>query len=316
MKILNNFNLFDSNNNDLDNNINKSSVVTIGNFDGIHMGHQKLVTTTRQLAFDNNFNSIVISFTPHPLQVLKNKDFLYILSNKEKCLEIEKQAIDFFINYNFTKDFSNTTPEQFINILHKNLNCKILIVGEDYCFGKNRAGNVKLLERLCQERNIKFIKISNIIIDGKRISSTYIREALLENNIKKANLLLNKEYYIIGTVCEGNKLGRTIGFPTANIIPSSQKLLPKDGVYVTQTILNNKKFNSVTNIGKNPTIDNTTRTVETYIFNFKENIYNKEIKVIFLEWIRDVKKFNNLEELKNQISQDRNIAKQFFYKNY
>lgn len=304
MQILNDFNLLSNN--------KKFSVVTIGNFDGLHMGHKKLITTTRQLALENDFNSVVISFTPHPVQALKNKEFYYIFSQEEKYLELEREALDFFINYNFTKDFANTSPFDFIDILSENLNCKILIVGEDYCFGKDRAGNVELLEKLCIDKNIKFIKISNIIIDGKRISSSSIREALLNNNIKKANILLNKPYYVFGEVCEGNKLGRTIGFPTANLIPSKQKLLPKDGVYVTQTIIDGKTFNSVTNIGKNPTIDNTIRTVETFIFDFNQNIYNKQIKVLFLDWIRDVTKFKNIDELKLQITKDRNTAKQFF----
>lgn len=301
-------------------NNNKYSVVTIGNFDGIHTGHKKLITTTRKLAIKNNFNSIVITFAPHPIQALYGKQFSYILSKQEKSLEVQNQNIDFFINYNFTKDFANTTPIEFINILKQNLNCKILVVGEDYCFGKNRAGNTELLEKICADKDIKFIKISNIIINNKKISSSSIRECLIQGDIKQANILLNKPYYITGTVCEGNKLGRTIGFPTANIIPDSTKLLPKEGVYITQTLLNNQVLNSVTNIGRNPSIKNknintNNLTVETFIFNFSQNIYDMQIKILFLDWIRGVNKFDSLDDLKNQITKDRNLANQFFINN-
>ncbi len=305
MQILNDFIL----------NNNKSSVITIGNFDGLHRGHKKLVSTTKDLALKNNFNSIVITFKEHPIQVLQNKEFSYILSQDEKFKEFESQDVDFFINYNFNKEFANTSPHDFINILKENLSCKILVVGEDYCFGKNRSGNVELLEKICLEKNIEFIKISNIIVNDKKISSSYIRDLLLDGDIKNANLLLDKPYYITGDVCEGNKLGRTIGFPTANIIPNPQKLLPKEGVYITQTVINDEVFESITNIGRNPSINTegvNNLTIETFIFNFNQDIYNAKIKVLFIDWIRGVTKFGSLDELKNQISKDQSLALEFF----
>ena len=274
MNILDNFNIFEQGD-------KKETVVTIGNFDGIHIGHKKLITITKKYALDENLKSVVITFSPHPLEIVKNKSpFFYIFSEEE-------------------------------NILIEKLNCKILVVGEDYCFGKNRTGNVNVLKKICEEKGIKVIKISNIVIDGERVSSSIIRECLNNRNIKKANLLLNKPYYIFGKVVEGNKLGRTIGFPTANIIPTQNKLLPPDGVYITKTKYNNRIYDSITNIGKNPTVNNIDRTIETYIFDFNQNLYNQNIKVCFYDWIRGVKKFNGIGELKGQIAKDINIAINF-----
>lgn len=306
MKIIDNFNIFDEKE-------NQKTVVTIGNFDGIHIGHKKLITTTRKCALEKNLKSIVITFSPHPLEIVKNNmPFYYIFSKEEKNIEMEKENIDFFIKYPFTKDFSNISPEKFVDILIEKLNCKILVVGEDYCFGKDRSGNVNILKQLGEQKGIQVIKISNIVIDGERVSSSIIRECINNRNIKKANLLLNKPYYIFGQVVEGNKLGRTIGFPTANIIPPKNKLLPPDGVYITKTKYNNKLYDSITNIGTNPTVNNTHRTIETYIFDFNQNLYNQNIEVYFYDWIRSVKKFNGINELKEQIAKDINIASSFF----
>ena len=306
MKIIDNFNIFDEKE-------NQKTVVTIGNFDGIHIGHKKLITTTRKCALEKNLKSIVITFSPHPLEIVKNNmPFYYIFSEEEKNIEMEKENIDFFIKYPFTKDFSNISPEKFVDILIEKLNCKILVVGEDYCFGKDRSGNVDILKQLGEQKGIQVVKISNIVIDGERVSSSIIRECINNRNIKKANLLLNKPYYIFGQVVEGNKLGRTIGFPTANIIPPKNKLLPPDGVYITKTKYNNKLYDSITNIGTNPTVNNTHRTIETYIFDFNQNLYNQNIEVYFYDWIRSVKKFNGINELKEQIAKDINIASSFF----
>ncbi|WP_317367097.1 bifunctional riboflavin kinase/FAD synthetase [uncultured Tyzzerella sp.] len=304
MNIIDNFNIFDNN--------KFGTVVTIGNFDGVHIGHKKLINITKKYALKEDLKSVVITFSPHPLEIIKKASpFFYIFSEEEKNMEMEKENIDYFIKYPFTKEFSKIEPQDFVDILIEKLNCKILVVGEDYCFGKNRAGNVDILKKIGNEKGIKVIKISNIIIDGERASSSIIRECLINRNIKKANLLLNKPYYIFGKVVEGNRLGRTIGFPTANIIPSPNKLLPPDGVYVTKTKYNNRIYDSITNIGKNPTVNNAYRTVETYIFDFNENIYNQNIEVDFYDWIRSVKKFSGIGELKEQIAKDINVASSF-----
>ena len=302
MKILKNFEIEEE----------KNSVVTIGNFDGLHLGHKELISTTKKIALEKGFTSIVFSFNPHPLEILKNEQFLYILTQEEKRRELSKEGINIFLNCPFNSNFANLSPEEFIDILYEKLKCRVLIVGEDYCFGKNRAGNIDMLKKIGNKKGIEVIKIANILLNGERVSSTKIRESLKNKDIKKANLLLNRCYSILGIVSEGNKLGRTIGFPTVNIIPEKNKLLPPDGVYITKTIYNGKVYESLTNIGKNPTINNSIRTVETYIFDFNQNIYGKQIEVLFLEWVRDVKKFASLDELKEQIAKDTNVTLEFF----
>ncbi len=303
MKILDNFDLKEE----------KGSVITIGNFDGIHLGHKKLINISKKMALKNDLNCIVFSFNPHPLKVLKDmENFSYILSQEEKIRELLKEDIDIFLNYPFDLAFAKISPEDFINILCHKLKCKILVIGEDYRFGKNRAGNIDILLSIAKQKNIKIFKISNILIDGQRVSSTIIKEALLNKNIKKANLLLNRPYSILGTVVKGNQLARIIGFPTANLLPPKEKLLPADAVYITKTKVNNKIYNSITNIAKNPTVNNTNRTIETYIFDFKENIYDKEIEVMFLSLVRNVKKFDSLNDLKSQLYKDIAFANKFF----
>lgn len=299
--------------NDYDFKPKKPTVITIGNFDGLHLGHQKLINLAKELAIKKNFTSIVFSFSPHPLAFFdKNNSFKTILSSNERVLEMQKLGIDIFIQYPFDLKFSNISYTDFINIIFKDLNCKLLIVGEDYCFGKNRIGNYDILKKAGQENNVEILKIDNVLFDGKRVSSSLIREYLTERNIKQVNALLNKPYYIIDKVMLGRQLGRTIGFPTANIIPKEDKLLPSDGVYITKTEYNNKVYNSITNIGKKPTFDGQNRTVETFIFDFDKNIYNETIKVMFFDWIRNEKKFDGLEELKLQITKDITKAKSFF----
>ncbi|MDE6182568.1 MAG: riboflavin biosynthesis protein RibF [Eubacteriales bacterium] len=306
MKILEDFNLQEE----------KDSAITIGNFDGLHLGHKKLIKATKKIALEKGLNSIVFSFNPHPLQVLrKNEEFLYILSQKEKKRELLKEDIDIFLNYPFDSYFAQISPEGFIDILCDKLKCKALIVGEDYCFGANRVGNVNTLISIGKQKGIDVIKIPNIIVDGERVSSSAIRKCLLNKKIKKANLLLNRPYSIIGTVVEGNKLGRTIGFPTANILPQKDKFLLPDAVYITKTKYEDKIYDSITNIGKNPTINNSERIIETYIFNFKKDIYGKEIEILFYDSIRDVKKFSGINELKEQISKDIAVAIKFFNNN-
>lgn len=308
MKVVDSFDIFLEND-------NQNTVITIGNFDGVHIGHKKLIQTAKMYAIKENMLSVVLTFRPHPLEVVNNVSFSYIFSEEEKDMEMERENIDFFIKYPFTKEFSNINHEDFINLLIKKLNCKIIVVGEDYSFGKNRLGNIKILEKICKEKNIKLVEIKNIIKYGNRVSSSMIRRLLIAKNIKKANEILDKPYYIYGKVVEGNKIGRTIGFPTANIIPVKNKILLPDGVYITKTLIEKNIHDSITNIGVNPTFNNKIRTIETYIFGIDQNLYNKNIKVMFLEWIRGVKKFQGIDELKEQIRKDKKIADNFFEKN-
>ncbi len=291
-------------------NINQlnNTVVTIGNFDGFHIGHAKLINVVNYYRNKYNLKSVVLSFFPHTRKVLFNEDIKYIFSKEEKIYLFEQIGIDIFIEYPFSLEFSKLSPEEFIkNILVDKLNCKVLVVGEEFSFGKNKSGNTKKLKNICNDYNIEVIIVENEIYNNNKISSTNIRKLISDGNFKEVKDLLFKDYFIKGVVRSGNKIGRTIGFPTANLSVSQNKILPINGVYITETyIINEKKlYKSITSVGNNPTIDdNNNINIETFIFNFNRNIYNEEIVVYFYDFLRREEKFNSLEDLKSQIDFD------------
>lgn len=299
-------------------NLKNQSVVTIGNFDGIHIGHQKLIETVKSYSNKENLTSVIFSFFPHPVSFFsKNEKFYTIFSEEEKILEIQKFDIDLLVQCPFNQEFANLEPEEFAKILFKNLNCKVLIVGEDYYFGKNKKGNYNLLKKIGEEYNAKVIKIEHIKLKNQteKVSSSKIKEYILQKDISTVNTYLNKSYYVYGEVIDGNKLGKTIGFPTANMLPPENKILLPDGVYITQVEYNSNIYNSITNIGTNPTVFGDKRTIETFIFDFNKDIYNEKIKVMFYKNIRNQKKFSGIDELKIQINKDVQFAKDFFKNN-
>jgi len=289
---------------------NNFTAVTLGNFDGIHRGHQELIKSIKLFAKNENLTSVVFSFFPHPLSVIgKDNIFYTIFDYNEKKFIMENIAnVDVLIQYPFTIEFASLKAEQFIDILFNCVKCKVLVVGEDYCFGKNRSGNYDTLKYYGDLNGVNVIKIPAIKYDGERVSSSRIRKCLNEGNIEQCNNLLNHPYFIMGEVVDGKKIGRVIGFPTVNIIPPKYKLLPPDGVYITKVLYNGKLFNGITNIGKNPTVGGIERTVETFLFDFEREIYGENIIVYFFDNIRKEIKFNSVEELKNQISVDRQKA--------
>lgn len=293
--------------------IKNYTAITLGNFDGIHLGHQKLINTVKQYSKTNNLTSVVFSFYPHPCPVInQNSNFYTIFSPYEKKYLLEKIGIDILIQYPFTKEFANMEAEVFAHLLFEKLKCKVLVIGEEYKFGKNRTGTYEMLKFFGNKFEAEIIKVPSVNNENFKVSSTTIRKYIAERNIIDANELLDKPYFIIGEVISGNKLGRTIGFPTVNIIASKDKLLPPDGVYLTKTSFRGKIFKSITNIGKNPTVEGKTRTIETYIFDFNEDIYGVEICICFYDCIREEYKFKNVNELKKQIEADKKKAIQMF----
>ena len=291
-----------------DNNINSTncSAVTLGNFDGVHLGHQKLINTIKGYAESDNLTSVVFSFFPHPLALFNgDKVFYTIFTPEEKKIIMQNLGVDVLIQYPFTMKFANLEPEDFANTLFDKLKCKVLVVGENYMFGRERKGNYELLKYLGEKRNINVIKIASVNDSNERVSSTRIRKCLLKGNICEANKLLNKQYFVSGNVCKGQSIGHKIGFPTDNIEVYENKLLPIDGVYMTKTFYNGIYYNSITNIGKNPTVNGVKRTVETHIFDFNGEIYNQKLFVYFYEFIRPEIHFNSVDELKRQITEDK-----------
>lgn len=290
------------------------TAVTIGNFDGLHQGHRALIKLTKQFAREENLKCVVFTFSPHPMFVFKKKsNFALIMAPSEKKYTMEQMGIDVYIEYPFTEEFANMEPEEFANkLIFEKLNCKVLVVGENYKFGKKQSGDYELLKRLGEQRGIKVIYVPSVLYEGERVSSSNIRKYLTDKNLETANRLLKVPYFILGEVAQGKKLGRTIGFPTINIAAHSLKLFPPNGVYATITYYDGQFYYGVTNIGCNPTVNGTFKVVETFLFDFHQAVYGETIKTYFFKWLRSEQKFPSVEDLRNQMTVDTNSAKKYF----
>ena len=288
------------------------NIATIGSFDGIHIGHKKILQTLTKTAKKNNGKSILITFWPHPRYVLKkNNDFKLLTSLDEKIKLFEKNKIDILYIVDFSLKFSKVSANKFIeNILLEKLKINCLLIGYNNNFGRNREGNIRYLEENKKKFDIDIISIPKQSVDKISISSTKIREYLNNGKINSANRLLGRKYSINGKIVKGNGIGRKINFPTANIeIDEPKKLLPKSGVYAVEVILNRKIYLGMLNIGYNPTIKNEKKSIEVNIFEFSEDIYNNKISINFIRRIRNEKKFKNLNELKKQLIKDKKKVK-------
>ncbi|PID60433.1 MAG: riboflavin biosynthesis protein RibF [Ignavibacteriae bacterium] len=296
------------------------SVVTIGTFDGLHIGHLEILKELNSKAKKYGCFSVVVTFDPHPRTiVLDNYNLKLLTPLEEKIKYFEKLEVDFLYIIKFTKEFSKKTYKNFFNdIIINQVNAKHLILGYDHKFGNDRKGDLNKLVEYTKDKDVEISVVGPKKINGHIVSSTKIRDALLEGNIKEANKMLGKDYSCEGTVEEGSKRGRTIGFPTANIsICNNEKLLPKNGVYLVKVVLDSEKYFGLTNIGLRPTFNNAIKPIiEVYIFDFNKNIYGKKIVVHFLERIRDEKKFTSVDELKEKIKEDVNKAKETIKRNF
>lgn len=295
--------------------IENKTIITIGNFDGVHQGHAKLINEL--LVYKNkdeykDAKTAVLSFNPHPLSFILNKEFKTMFDNTEKRSIFENMGMDIFIEYPFDEQTCNLSANQFVkDILIDKLNATIVVIGEDYCFGKNKEGNAKKLQEILKKYNIPVIIMPIVLFNDEKISSSKIRECLINGDMEKVTYFLNKPYFIIGTVCHGKQIGRTIGFPTMNVLPDCNKLLPSNGVYISNVFIDNEKYDAVTNIGKNPTVDGDVLIFESHILGFDEDIYGKTVKVDILKKIRSEQKFNSLDELKRQIDSDVSALKKY-----
>jgi riboflavin kinase/FMN adenylyltransferase len=292
-----------------------NSIVTIGTFDGVHRGHQKLLQKLIQIRNQKGGKSIVFTFEPHPRKVLfPDQSDLQLLSDLEEKMELFKvQGIDILIVYPFTKEFAQIEPEKFIKeILVDKLKVKTLVIGYDHKFGKDRKGDINTFKTAAGKYGFEVEEIPAQEINDINISSTKIRKALFEGDVKGAAEFLGYNYFISGIVVHGKKLGKTISFPTANInIKDADKLIPKNGVYLVGVEVEGFKGFGMMNVGTNPTTDNDkSLKLEVNIFNFDKDVYTKNIKVEFIERLRDEKKFNSIEELINAIKNDEKICRQ------
>lgn len=308
MKIHNDIDLFDAVN----------PVITIGTFDGVHLGHRKVLAQLNEIAASVGGESVVFTFYPHPrLVVSASESNLRLLSTfHEKAHQLEMAGVDHLVIYPFSIDFAELTYDQFISeILIKKLHLHTLVLGHDHRLGKNREGTYENVISLSKRLAFNVKKIDTFLIDDIDISSSKIRIALQKGEIEKANSFLGYNYSLQGSVVEGNKIGRGIGFPTANIVSGDHfKLIPAEGVYAVSILCDGEIFHGMLNIGFRPTLEMNAdhRTIEVFIFNFDRDIYQKELTVYFYRRIRSEQKFESIEELKKQLITDRENIQKFF----
>ncbi len=285
----------------------KPTTVTLGTFDGVHLGHKKIIERLTKFSPSEN-TSLVLTFFPHPRMVLQGDSDLKLLNTiDEKAALLEKAGLENLIIHPFDQSFSELTAEEFVkNILVEQFNIGKIIIGHDHRFGKNRSADIHDLMAFGKKYHFDVEQISAQEIDEVSISSTKIRNALHEGNIALANEYLGYNYFLTGTIVKGKQLGRTIGFPTANLkIDQNYKLIPQNGVYVVKSSIEGQTVFGMMNIGTNPTVGGQTQTIETNFLDFEGDLYDKDLTIELLHRIRSEEKFDSLDALKNQLAQDR-----------
>ncbi|MEO3405258.1 bifunctional riboflavin kinase/FAD synthetase [Mucilaginibacter sp. CAU 1740] len=300
MRVYNNINEFTAVNN---------AVVTIGTFDGVHFGHQKIIAGIKELADSIGGETVILTFFPHPRMILNPEDesIKLITTINEKAELMERLGIDHLIITPFSRDFSNQTAEDYIrDVLVKKIGTKKIVIGYDHRFGKDRQGGLEDLQRLGPVYGFDVVEIPEQDINEVAISSTRIRAALLSGDISLANTCLGYPFFITGKVVRGDQIGRQIGYPTANIVVEEKyKLIPSDGIFAVKVIIADQKYKGMAYIGTRPTVNGLTRNIEVNIFDFNEEIYNQTIRMEFHHYIRGDVKFASLDELKVQLAQDK-----------
>lgn len=300
--------------------INSPTTISIGTFDGVHRGHRFVMKYASNLAQRYSSENLVITFDPHPRFVLDDDIEAHFLLNTldEKIELMSHLPIDIIYIQKFTKKFAQLTPENFIVWLKEYFNLKVLIMGYDNTFGVNRSGTFEDIKMLSYKYNFYLHRIQPYVIDGIFISSTKIRNLLLKGYVSEANKLLGYNYFINGKVITGSKLGRKLGFPTANIGEvAEEKIIPGSGVYIIKATIDSEQYRGIMNIGFRPTFHYSHNyiSLEAHLFDFNEEIYDKNIKIEFILKIRDEKKFDSPEALVNQIYRDKEVALRFFNRN-
>lgn len=299
MKIFTNLSNFKSTN---------KTFVTIGTFDGVHIGHKKVITKLIKSAKKNKASSVLLTFFPHPRMVLqKDLDIKLINTIEERTKLLENLGLEILVIHEFSEEFAKISALDFVrNILVNTLNISRLVIGYDHHFGKNREGNFEQLQEYGHTYNFKVKKISQQEISDITVSSTKIRKAIENGEIVKANSYLGYNFMLTGTVVEGKNLGEKIGFPTANLhITETYKLIPKTGAYVVKSTIDSKMVFGMMNIGFRPTVDGKNQTIEVHFFNFDTRIYGEKIQIEVLKFLREEQKFESVEALKIQLAKDK-----------
>jgi riboflavin kinase / FMN adenylyltransferase len=287
----------------------KNAVITTGTFDGVHKGHRTIIEHIIQQAKRINGESVIITFEPHPRLVLHPEEHnLKLLTTLEEKIEkISALGVNHLVIYPFTKEFSQMSAKDYVHDFLKNkFNPKIIVIGYNHYFGHHRDGNIELLCKLAPELHYEVEEIPRQLVDDIEVSSTKIRIALDEGDIERATHLLNSYYSLTGTIASGDKIGRTLGYPTANIVvDDAYKLIPADGVYAAFGYYKNKKYNAMLSIGNRPTLKGSKHLIEAHLLDFNEQIYGEKLTIELVSKIREQQKFDSLELLKQKIDSDK-----------
>ena len=282
------------------------TILTLGTFDGVHQGHRTIISKLTSESKKHDLKSIILTFFPHPRNIVSSKKIKSISTIDEKIQIFSELNLDELIIQNFNKSFSEMGAEEFIKLLVNNLNLKKIIVGYNHRFGKNRSADIDVLRDFSTKYDFEVVEIKAYEVEKIKISSTKIRNAIDNGNIDVCNNYLGYNFNINGIVVKGKSIGKSIGFPTANInIAEEYKIIPKNGVYLVRCFFEKNKFYGMMNIGFNPTFGSNEKTIEVNIFDFNRDLYDKNIRIEFLKFIRDEIKFDNAEELQNQLINDR-----------
>lgn len=295
-------------------NAEKGTVVTIGTFDGVHLGHKAILARLVATAEKENLESVLLTFFPHPRMVLQKDSGIKMLNSlAEKKALLQKLGLHHLVVHPFTQEFSRLNAVEYVrDILVNQLKAKKIIIGYDHRFGRNRNANINDLIEFGQVYGFEVAEISAKELDNVAISSTKVRNALLEGSIQTANNYLGYPYMLNGTVIYGRGIGKDLGYPTANLHVSEEyKLIPQKGVYITQAVIDKKFYYGITSIGTNPTVGGKKKTVETYFLDLQANLYDKHLQLEFLKHIREEAHFNSIEDLKTAIQQDEKTAREF-----
>lgn len=292
--------------------IEEPSAITFGKFDGIHRGHRLLLDTVIQKK-EENLNAVVFTFDIPPRKKVEGDRGEVLTTNEEKMHIFENLGVDYLVECPFTEEIRNMEAVDFIEMIVEKLHVKYMVVGTDFHFGHNRAGDYKLLQENAERFGYEVLVMEKMKDGDRDISSTFVRENIKEGNMEKANELLGYSYFVQGIVEHGNEIGRTIGFPTVNLVPDEDKLLPPFGVYITKILIGGEEYCGITNVGCKPTIEGVNPIgVETHVLDFSDDVYDMSVEVEFLHRIRAEVKFGSIEELKAQLKQDIKIARIYF----
>lgn len=283
------------------------SYIALGNFDGVHLAHKKLLSTLVEMAKQDNKKSSILSFKNHTKNIINKKPQRLLTSTNQKHKKLSEIGINYCYEIYFDEEIMHMSAEDFVKkLLYENLKVRGIVVGFDYRFGYKAQGDINLLKILCDELNIKLIVIDEVIIDNNIVSSTLIRNLIEQGNMKEANRYLGYEFTIEGEVIHGKKLGSKMGIPTANIQINTNYVIPRFGVYDATIVIDNKEYSTATNIGKNPSIENSGLRIESHILDFSKDIYGEKINLILHNFIRDELKFDSIDDLFDQMEKDIN----------